>query len=104
MPTRLCLTPKCANPATHRGRCPRHTKQRNTETRSLNKPVYNSARWKHTRQRVLFEQPLCPCGHIATDVDHILDIQQGGDPWARTNLQALCHSCHATKTRSQATR
>lgn len=104
-PLRLCQEPTCPDPATHRGRCQRHAKQRNRETRSRNAPLYNSKRWKLTRKKVLSEQPLCPgvlgqpCGMIATDVHHIIDVQAGGDPWARDNLTALCHACHSRITR-----
>jgi hypothetical protein len=68
-----------------------------------NRGIYASKRWKMLRRQVLFEQPLCACGcgHIAQDVDHILPIEHGGDPWDRTNLQALTHQCHARKTRSE---
>jgi 5-methylcytosine-specific restriction protein A len=99
MPTRLCLEPKCPNPSHHRGRCQRHAKQRNKDTHR-NRSVYNSKRWQMLRRRVLFDHPLCSCGEIATDVHHIQDIEQGGDPYSRANLQALCHSCHSRITRA----
>lgn len=99
MPTRICLEPRCPNQAVYRGRCaPCSTKHdRATHPR---KGFYNTAKWKRTRRAVLHDQPLCPepCGAIATDVDHIIAIEDGGNPWARSNLQALCHACHATKT------
>lgn len=100
MPTRLCLTPRCPDPATYRGRCQRHAKQRNTETHR-NRNIYSSAKWKHTRNKVLAEEPLCPCGELSTDVHHIVDMDEGGDPWARSNLQALCHACHSRITRRE---
>src|SRR5688572_30750830 len=106
MPTRLCLQAGCPNPATYRGRCPTHARTTNQATHH-NRTIYNSARWKHTRERVLYEQPLCAsdgCDEISTDVDHITAIEAGGDPWARHNLQGLCASCHGRKTkREQAT-
>src|SRR5688500_4797006 len=97
MPTRLCLEPRCPSPATYRGRCQAHarTNERHTHT---HKHLYNSVRWQRTRRTVLFKQPLCECGAIATDVDHVTAIEDGGNPWALFNLQALCASCHATKT------
>jgi len=34
---------------------------------------------------------------VATEVDHIVPLSQGGpDEW--DNLQGLCHDCHAAKT------
>lgn len=100
MPIRLCSTTGCPEPATYRGRCPDHARTHNQATHR-NRHVYNSKRWKMTRRRVLFEQPLCPCGNLATDVDHILSIEEGGDPWNQANLQALCASCHSRKTNQE---
>lgn len=102
MPTRLCLEPTCPLLATYRGRCPTHSRVNEQRTHH-NRRIYNSAKWKRTRERVLFEQPLCACGcgHIATDVDHIEPIETGGDPWARSNLQPLAASCHARKTNAE---
>lgn len=102
MPTRLCLEAPCPNTATYRGRCPTHARTNNRATHR-NRGIYNSKRWQQTRRRVLFEQPLCACGcdQIATDVDHITPIDAGGDPWARSNLQALAADCHGRKTRAE---
>jgi 5-methylcytosine-specific restriction endonuclease McrA len=97
MPTRLCLHPRCPEPAAYRGRCAQHSRQREQQTHS-NKGLYNTKRWKLLRRRVLFEQPLCPCGQIARDVHHKQDLADGGDPWARGNLEALCGPCHSRIT------
>jgi hypothetical protein len=102
MPTRLCSDRTeggCPNPATYRGRCQRHAKQRNKDTHR-NREIYNSKRWQILRRRILFDNPLCSCGEIATDVHHIKDIEDGGDPWSRANCLALCHSCHSQITRA----
>lgn len=97
MPIRLCSTTACPNPATYRGRCPHHARSHNKDTHH-NRRVYNSKRWQLTRRAVLTDNPLCPCGHLATDVDHITPISNGGDPWNPGNLQALCATCHGRKT------
>jgi 5-methylcytosine-specific restriction protein A len=34
----------------------------------------------------------------AVDVDHIIPIADGGDPWALTNLRSLWHEDHARVT------
>lgn len=99
MPTRLCAEPGCPEAATYRGRCANHARQVNATHR--NRSIYNSKRWQILRRRVLFGQPLCPCGAIATDVDHIRPIEQGGAPFDRSNCQSLCHSCHSVKTRKE---
>jgi 5-methylcytosine-specific restriction endonuclease McrA len=57
---------------------------------------------------VLTEQPLCPgingqpCGHIAEEVDHIVPLSQGGDPYKRSNLRGLCSACHIERHRPEA--
>lgn len=97
MPTRLCLVARCPSPAAYRGRCGEHAKTRERDTHQ-NKGIYNSKRWQMLRRKRLFLNPLCPCGEIATDVDHIRPIEAGGQPFSLENTQSLCHSCHATKT------
>lgn len=100
MPSKVCLEPGCPELASYRGRCAGHARDRERRTHK-HKPVYNSKRWKLLRRRVLFEQPLCAtegCDEIATDVDHIVAIEDGGDPWARDNLTGYCHPCHSRKT------
>lgn len=100
MPTRLCLEARCPEPAKYRGRCATHARSINRTTHR-NRRIYNSKRWAMTRQRVLFEQPLCAtdgCDELSTDVHHIVDLEAGGDPWARSNLEAHCHSCHSKIT------
>jgi 5-methylcytosine-specific restriction protein A len=112
MPLRVCLEPGCPALSSYRGRCTTHASQRSKETRSQNKPLYNSKRWKLTRQRKLNEMPLCesppedhdpPGDRIATDVHHKQAVQHGGTPWAMDNLEALCHPCHSRKTRREQT-
>jgi 5-methylcytosine-specific restriction endonuclease McrA len=102
MPTRLCNQPRCANPATTRGRCAEHARSYNRDTHR-NRHIYNSKRWKLTRRAVLLDQPICAdCDQaLAVDVDHIVPLEQGGDPWARSNLAGLCRSCHGSKTRRE---
>jgi 5-methylcytosine-specific restriction protein A len=97
MPSRICLEPRCPDLATYRGRCAGHARERERHTHT-NKAFYNSKRWRMLRKLVLFEQPLCACGEIATDVDHIVAIEDGGDRWAQSNVHGLCRSCHSRKT------
>ena len=69
--------------------------------------MYATRRWRRLRQRKLEANPLCECGEcarlrrrpIATQVDHIVPISDGGDPWAWENLQSLTATCHSRKTR-----
>lgn len=32
------------------------------------------------------------------EVDHIIEVSDGGDMWSEENLQTLCYSCHKKKT------
>jgi 5-methylcytosine-specific restriction endonuclease McrA len=100
---RSCIKPGCPEPATYRGRCQRHAKQRERTINRAGRQVYATKRWKVARRRVLFEQPLCAiegCMEIATDVDHIVPLPEG-EPYARDNLQGLCRKHHGVKTRSE---
>ena len=39
------------------------------------------------------------CGRAGRmEVDHVVPLDRGGDPWALDNLQALCRACHVHKT------
>lgn len=97
---RACLEPRCPEPATYRGRCAGHSRRRERQTHR-NKAIYNSRRWKYLRRRRLFLDPLCSCGEIATDVDHIVPIDDGGAPYELENTQSLCATCHGRKTRRE---
>ena len=107
---RLCLEPRCPNPPTSRGRCDEHRKGRERERsrrrreRAKDKQgrsVYRTKMWLQRRRQVLYEQPLCPCGRVAEEVDHIKPISQNGSPYDRENLQGLCSECHRTKTANE---
>lgn len=100
MPSHLCIEPRCPDRATYRGRCQRHSRKRERQTHR-NKEIYNSKRWKMLRKRRLFLDPLCGCGEIATDVDHIQPIEDGGEPFDLENTQSLCASCHGSKTAAE---
>ena len=98
---RLCLEPRCPEPAIYRGRCKGHAVSNERATHP-NKQTYNRKRWKTTRRRQLSGQPICEiegCSSLATDVHHRHDLALGGDAWATDNLQSLCHEHHAQITR-----
>jgi 5-methylcytosine-specific restriction endonuclease McrA len=99
----LCAQPGCPTLVPH-GRCPPHAvllehTRPNRDTRRW----YYTDRWAALRLDVLTEAAFtcAQCGQITLrlDVDHI--VKHGGDArrfWDRANLQALCVSCHASKT------
>jgi 5-methylcytosine-specific restriction endonuclease McrA len=103
MPTRLCSDPRCDQPQTYRGRCAQHARENERSIKRTGIKIYSTKRWSNTRRAVLFAQPLCACGcgRIATDVDHIIPLSEGGDPWDRANLQGLAAACHSAKTRTE---
>lgn len=69
-----------------------------------NQYIYNSKRWRRLRLLVLHDQPICVmCEQknkytSSSVIDHILPINQGGAVFALNNLQALCSSCHNSKS------
>lgn len=98
---RSCNFPGCPELVV-RGRCAEHARQVDTGYRGRgDRKLYGSRRWKLLARRVLNEQPWCAakCGRLATEVDHILSVEDGGSRWDRLNLQPLCHACHSRKTR-----
>jgi 5-methylcytosine-specific restriction enzyme A len=104
MPVRLCSTRGCPERAVYRGRCPAHARLNERATHSPEqRRIYNSKRWQILRRWLLFDNPLCQCGcgELATDVDHVVPLDQGGDPWDPSNLQCLARNCHSRKTRME---
>lgn len=73
---------------------------------TVSRRVYNSKRWQRLRLSFLADSPLCVLCRAAgftvgaVDVDHVVPIADGGDPWDRRNLQGLCKACHSRKTRA----
>ncbi len=67
--------------------------------------IYNTRAWKLSRIAAL-ERDNGWCVQCkdapATLVDHIKEIKDGGLPFALENLQSLCVSCHAKKTKEVA--
>ena len=56
--------------------------------------------WTRIRAEVLWEHKTCQiCGvNHSSEVDHIKEIARGGDPFDKSNLQAVCSRCHKRKT------
>lgn len=69
--------------------------------------LYASARWQRLRRLQLQREPLCRAclandrTTAGTDVDHVKPIRDEGERWDAANLQTLCRSCHASKTRTE---
>lgn len=73
-----------------------------------NKKVYNSPDWKDAARHYLHSNPYCTIckaqgwKEMATVVDHIHPINQGGSVWDRDNWQALCDVHHNQKSGREA--
>jgi 5-methylcytosine-specific restriction endonuclease McrA len=68
-----------------------------------NRSFYSSSAWLKLRGAQLAEQPLCEIrklcdGLPATEVDHVIPIEAGGDSHNIDNLQSACKRCHSWKT------
>lgn len=67
--------------------------------------VYSLAAWRRARAEVLAANPCCTrCraeGRLvpATEVDHVIPISKGGAWFDPDNLDPICESHHAKKTR-----
>jgi 5-methylcytosine-specific restriction protein A len=103
MPTRLCSSPACPEPAEVRGTCRAHASEQRKANRSPFDAFYSSKAWKVTARRQLFDHPLCQytlddgneCGVIADSVHHITELTQGGAPRDPDNLMSVCRSHHS---------
>lgn len=72
-------------------------------------PSGNDRRWQAARDAQLRDHPYCqwteqPCPRLATDVDHITPLAEGGDRYNPDNLQSLCKPHHDQKTARDAQR
>ena len=58
-------------------------------------------RWRRLRMQV-FHEAGWRCEKCrkpgALECDHVIPLAKGGKEWERSNLQALCRSCHFEKT------
>jgi 5-methylcytosine-specific restriction protein A len=83
-----------------KSRCKAHGGGSWARVSAISKGRYGAS-WQQLRARVLRESPNCEeCGQPATDVDHIVAIADGGTD-ARSNLRALCNTCHKRYTAAQ---
>tara|TARA_E500000305_G_C4029093_1_gene243671 strand:+ start:5666 stop:5968 length:303 start_codon:yes stop_codon:yes gene_type:complete len=64
--------------------------------------IYRTPQWKAVRTEAKRRDgwKCIKCGsRTRLEVDHIKGLRDGGDPFNLENLQTLCGSCHAKKTR-----
>lgn len=53
--------------------------------------------WRKLRDAIMRHRPMCACGALATDLDHIVPMRAGGTH-ALSNLRPMCKPCHSRKT------
>ena len=63
----------------------------------------NPARWNRVRRKVLDAASFrcAVCGRYGNEVDHVVPLDKGGDPYDSGNLQVLCKEHHIDKTRRE---
>lgn len=65
-------------------------------------PIYNDPRWRDLLARLIKERgKRCQkCGRTGTRIfgDHVIELKDGGEPFADDNVELLCGSCHTRKT------
>lgn len=72
--------------------------------RKADSSFYHTSSWRRLSKSFREDNPLCEeCkqkGRIVPSsvADHIVRIEDGGNPLDRDNLQALCHRCHNRKS------
>jgi 5-methylcytosine-specific restriction protein A len=94
-------------PTVHKVKFPKAGVQANAPNQGrteANREIYGSSRWKKTSKDHLRKHPFCiRCAAIgkqtlATVTDHIVPINQNGEPWNSDNHQGLCLKCHQKKS------
>lgn len=96
-PTR-CGDPECQE-LTTQGRCELHQRKA-WANRSKAWGSGSTRKWREARARQLDHEPQCRwCGsRERLEVDHVLQLAEGGSKWDAANLQTLCKACHELKS------
>lgn len=100
-PRRRCTTPYCPRPATKRGPCTQCAAARDARYERAGRAIYNTERWRRLSRDLLDARVVCDrprCTTRAEQVDHVIAIADGGQPWAEDNLEVLCRRHHGEKT------
>ena len=104
-----CLIENCHRDAVYQGRCEIHPPMQKWEGARKGREGLPRG-WVSIKRGVLASSrganglPQCAlCGEIASEVDHILSVNEGGDS-SPANLRALCIDCHEKKTSVEAIR
>mgnify|MGYP000882923490 CR=1 FL=1 len=91
-----CRAPGCAALG-RSGWCEHHRPAPRIDTRPSRRLRGYDAAWYRLRSTIMRHRPLCSCGALATEIDHVVPLRAGGTH-DLANLRAMCRSCHARKT------
>lgn len=85
-----------------RSRCRRCGGSSVPRRRTASSVVYPDPRWPLLSRQVRLEEPICKiqirCAGDRSEVaDHIVEIEDGGAPFDRANLQGACRRCNTAK-------
>lgn len=98
-PPRRCT--RCTKLATNKGRCDDH-QPTPWATKSANSQALTGRQRAQLKAKRLAYDPTCAvCDEDDTsllELDHIIEIADGGDPHDFDNTWLLCTPCHAVKT------
>lgn len=102
MPTRppkRCT--QCPRIATRNGRCDNHQRKA-WANKSANTQALTPSQRQALRRQALRADPTCAvCGQTNTaelELDHIIEISDGGNAYDPQNTWLLCKPCHRAKT------
>lgn len=105
---KVCGTPGCVELTTS-PHCPRHTVAAwaATPARRVDRNGRPPSGWQESKlRRLVLERDghACYlCGAPATVADHVVPVAEGGRNHP-SNMAAICHPCHAAKTKTEAAR
>jgi 5-methylcytosine-specific restriction enzyme A len=79
-----------------------------TSRPSRSKSVTSTSRWRRLRLQVLKRDDyqcrmrLPGCTGEADQVDHVLNVARGGNPYDEENCRSVCRQCHQVKSSQEA--
>lgn len=94
---------QCRKMATHQGRCEDHQRKA-WENKSANSEALTGRQRQTLKERQVRIHPICGVcddDRVAMlQLDHIVEIADGGHPTDPSNLWLLCKPCHKVKTKA----
>lgn len=66
-------------------------------------PFYHTSTWRRIRNEFIRLNPYCKCGAKSVVADHKIRRKDGGSD-DFSNLEALCYSCHQSKSAGESNR